>query len=189
MEPFTTLKAIAAPFDMADIDSDMLIPQRYLRKPLTVGYRNFLFYMHRFDDQGKEKPDFVLNKPAYRQAKILVAGENFGMGSSRPIGEVMRGAGIAAVIAESINGLAMRTCVNSSLPAINCAGVSALFNDGDVCRVDFLSGKIDNLTSGKSLQTHPMAPLLAEIVAAGGVVPMLLKEGYIHAEPFMASSS
>jgi 3-isopropylmalate/(R)-2-methylmalate dehydratase small subunit len=83
----------------------------------------------------------------------------------------------------------MRTCVNSSLPAINCLGVSALFADGDTARVDFLSGKIDNITSGKSLQTHPMAPLLAEIVAAGGVVPMLLKDGYIHAEPFNASSS
>ena len=83
MEPFTKLKAIAAPFDMADIDSDMLIPQRYLRKPLTVGYRNFLFYMHRFDDQGKEKPDFVLHQPAYRNAKIFVTGANFGCGSTR----------------------------------------------------------------------------------------------------------
>ena len=154
-----------------------------------TGLGTHLFDEMRYDMGGKENPDFVLNKPAYRKAEVLVAGENFGMGSSRPIGEVMRGAGIAAVIAESINGLAMRTCVNSSLPAINCAGVSTLFNDGDIGRVDFLSGKIDNLTSGKSLQTHPMAPLLAEIVAAGGVVPMLLKEGYIHAEPFMASSS
>jgi hypothetical protein len=64
-----------------------------------------------------------------------------------------------------------------------------LFNDGDIARVDFLSGLIENLTSGKSVQTHPMAPLLAEIVAAGGVVPMLVKDGYIHAEPFNASSS
>lgn len=79
--------------------------------------------------------------------------------------------------------------MNSSLPAINCIGVSKLFNDDDIARVDFLSGKIDNLTTGKSLQTHPMAPLLAEIVAAGGVIPMLLKDGYIHAEPFNASSS
>lgn len=127
-----------------------------------------------------------------RQVKpgdIIVAGENFGMGSSRPIGEVMRAAGIVAVIAESINGLAMRTCVNSSLPAINCAGVAKLFEDGDTARVDFLSGKVENLTRGRALQTHPMAPLLAEIVAAGGVIPMLLKEGYIHAEPFVAASS
>ncbi len=120
---------------------------------------------------------------------IIVAGENFGMGSSRPIGDVMRACGIVAVIAESINGLAMRTCVNSSLPAINCAGVAKLFDDGDTARVDFLSGKIDNVTKGTALQTHPMAPLLAEIVAAGGVIPMLIKDGYIYAEPFMASSS
>src|SRR5512140_3227565 len=94
---------------------------------------------------------------------IIVAGENFGMGSSRPIGEVMRAAGIVAVIAESINGLAMRNCVNSSLPAINCDDVTKLFEDGDTARVDFLSGKVENLTRGRALQTHPMVPLLVEI--------------------------
>jgi 3-isopropylmalate/(R)-2-methylmalate dehydratase small subunit len=124
-----------------------------------------------------------------RPGDIIVAGENFGMGSSRPIGDVMRAAGIVAVIAESINGLAMRTCVNSSLPAISCPGVSGLFEDGDIARIDFLAGKVENVTRGKSIQTHPLAPLLAEIVAAGGVIPMLIKEGYIHAEPFAAASS
>lgn len=124
-----------------------------------------------------------------RPGDIIVAGENFGMGSSRPIGEVLRACGIVALIAESINGLALRTCVNSSLPGINCPGVAALFEDGDIARVDFLSGKIENVTSGKSIQTRPMAPLLAEIVAAGGVIPMLVKEDCIHAEPFAAASS
>lgn len=124
-----------------------------------------------------------------RPGDILVAGENFGMGSGRPIGEVLRACGIVALVAESINGLALRNCVNSSLPGINCAGVSRLFEDGDTARVDFLSGKVENVTRGKSIQTHPMAPLLVEIVAAGGVIPMLVKEGYIHAEPFAAGSS
>lgn len=126
---------------------------------------------------------------AVRPGDIIVAGENFGMGSSRPIGEVMRACGIVALVAESINGLALRTCVNSSLPAINCSGVSKLFEDGDIARVDFLTGKVENVTRGTSIQTHPLAPPLAEIVIAGGVIPMLLKEGYIHAEPFVASSS
>jgi 3-isopropylmalate/(R)-2-methylmalate dehydratase small subunit len=159
------------------INTDLIMPSKAFRLPKKEQH-TLCFEAVR--------PEFARDVKA---GDIIVAGENFGMGSSRPIGEVMRSAGIAAVVAESINGLAMRTCVNSSLPAINCLGVAALFSDGDTARVDFLSGRIENLTTGKSLQTHPMAPLLAEIVAAGGVVPMLLKDGYIHAEPFIASSS
>ena len=120
MEPFTTLKAIAAPFDMADIDSDMLIPQRYLRKPLTVGYRNFLFYMHRFDDQGKEKPDFVLHQPAYRNAKIFVTGANFGCGSTRE-GAVyaVTDWGVRAIIAPSFGPFYAANCYqNGLLPVV-----------------------------------------------------------------------
>jgi 3-isopropylmalate/(R)-2-methylmalate dehydratase small subunit len=124
-----------------------------------------------------------------RRGDILVAGENFGMGSSRPIGEVLRACGIVAVIAESINGLAMRNCISSSVPATNCPGVAALFEEGDTARVDFPAGRIENLTQRKSLEVTPLAPLLAEIVAAGGVIPMLLKEGCIHAQPFVPASS
>lgn len=124
-----------------------------------------------------------------RPGDIIVAGENFGMGSGRPIGEVLRACGIVAVVAESINGLAMRNCVNASLPAINCPGVTALIEDGDAARIDFLSGRVENMTRKKSLQAAPLAPLLAEIVAAGGVIPMLVKEGDVHAEPFTAASS
>lgn len=124
-----------------------------------------------------------------RHGDLLVAGENFGMGSSRPIGEVLRACGIVAVIAESINGLAMRNCINSSVPAISCPGVAALFEEGDTACVDFLAGHIENVTRKKSLAVAPLAPLLAEIVAAGGVIPMLLKEGCIHPEPFVAASS
>ncbi len=136
---------------------------------------------------------FSANRPGWvqqvREGDIIVAGENFGMGSSRPIGDILRACGIVAVLAESINGLALRTCVNSSLPCINCHGVAALFDDGDTARVDFLSGRIENLTGGKSAQAKPLDPLLAKIVTAGGVIPMLLKQGSIYAEPFAAASS
>ncbi len=124
-----------------------------------------------------------------RCGDILVAGENFGMGSGRPIGEVLRACGIVAVVAESINGLAMRNCVNAGVPALNCPGVAALLDDGDTARVDFLAGRIENVAQKKSLQVLPLAPLLAEIVSAGGVIPMLLKEGYLHAQPFVPASS
>ena len=126
---------------------------------------------------------------AVKPGDILVAGENFGMGSSRPIGEVLRACGIVAVLAESVNGLALRNCINSSLPALNCAGVAALFEDGDTARVDFLAGRVENITRNKALKTAPLAPLLADIVAAGGVIPMLVKEGDVEPAPFIAISS
>ena len=69
MEPFTRLTAVAAPFDTPDIDTDMIIPQRFLRKPLTVGYRNFLFFNDRFDAAGRERPDFILHREPVQESR------------------------------------------------------------------------------------------------------------------------
>ena len=83
MEPFARLDAIAAPMPVANVDTDQIIPARFLRKPRKAGYGQYLFNDLRFDDSGKERPEFVLNRPAYRQARILIADKNFGCGSSR----------------------------------------------------------------------------------------------------------
>jgi 3-isopropylmalate/(R)-2-methylmalate dehydratase small subunit len=108
MTPFTTLTAVAAPIDMANIDTDRIIPVRFLRKLRDdkAGYDGYLFHDTRFDNEGREKPDFVLNQPAYRKAGILVAGANFGCGSSRE-GAVyaLLDYGIRAVIAPSFGDI------------------------------------------------------------------------------------
>jgi len=83
MEPFNTLTGIAAPLDRPNVDTDQLMPARYMRKPREGGFQTFLFRDLRFDDSGNEIPDFVLNQEPYRQARILVADRNFGGGSSR----------------------------------------------------------------------------------------------------------
>ena len=83
MQPFTKLTGIAAPMALVNIDTDMIIPARFLKSIKRDGFGPSLFYTLRYDEQGKERPDFVLNQPAYRKAKILVAGTNFGCGSSR----------------------------------------------------------------------------------------------------------
>ena len=83
MQKFTTLTGVAAPLPMINIDTDAIIPKQFLKTILRTGLGKSLFYELRYDENGKEKPDFVLNKPAYRKAQILVAGENFGCGSSR----------------------------------------------------------------------------------------------------------
>ena len=83
MEKFTTLTGVAASLPMVNVDTDMIIPARFLKSIKRTGFGKSLFYTLRYDENGKERPDFVLNKPAYRNAKILIAGNNFGCGSSR----------------------------------------------------------------------------------------------------------
>ncbi|MGZ8198569.1 MAG: 3-isopropylmalate dehydratase small subunit, partial [Burkholderiales bacterium] len=108
MIPFTTLTGVAAPFDLANIDTDKIIPARYLRKlrSAQAGYDPWLFYDMRFDAEGKERPEFILNQAPYRNAKILVADANFGCGSSRE-GAVyaMMDYGLRAVIAASFGDI------------------------------------------------------------------------------------
>jgi 3-isopropylmalate/(R)-2-methylmalate dehydratase small subunit len=108
MQPFTRLTAIAAPLDLANVDTDKLIPARYLRKlrSATAGYDPYLFYDMRFDAEGRERPEFVLNQAPYRNAGILVADVNFGCGSSRE-GAVyaLMDYGIRAVIAASFGDI------------------------------------------------------------------------------------
>ena len=83
MQPFTTLTGIAAPLPMINVDTDMIIPKQFLKTIARTGLGKSLFFEMRYDDAGAEIPGFVLNRPAYRNASILVAGENFGCGSSR----------------------------------------------------------------------------------------------------------
>ncbi len=122
MKPFTQLTTVAAPFDMANIDTDKIIPARFLRKLRTAekGYDPWLFFDMRFDADGKEKPDFILNQAPWRNTGIIVAAENFGCGSSRE-GAVyaMVDWGIRAAIAPSFGDIHYANEIqNGMLPAI-----------------------------------------------------------------------
>ena len=83
MDKFTTLTGVAAPMKIRNIDTDMIIPKQYLKTIKRTGLGSGLFSELRFKEDGSENPDFVLNQPAYRNAKIIVAEDNFGCGSSR----------------------------------------------------------------------------------------------------------
>ena len=83
MDKFTTLEGVAAPLKIINVDTDMIIPKQYLKTIKRTGLGKGLFSEQRYKDDGSENPDFVLNQPAYRNAKVLVAGDNFGCGSSR----------------------------------------------------------------------------------------------------------
>ena len=106
MNPFTKLTAIAAPLEMANIDTDKIIPARFLRKLRGPGYEKLAFHDIRYDADGNDRPDFVLNQAPYRNAKILVAGANFGCGSSREAAVyVLYDYGIRSVIAPSFGDI------------------------------------------------------------------------------------
>ncbi|HYH41334.1 MAG TPA: 3-isopropylmalate dehydratase small subunit [Burkholderiales bacterium] len=122
MTPFTRITAVAAPIDIANLDTDKLIPARYLRKLRSVeaGYDPWLFYDMRFDAEGRERPEFMLNQAPYRNARILVADVNFGCGSSRE-GAVyaLMDYGFRAVIAASFGDIHYANAIqNGMLPVI-----------------------------------------------------------------------
>ena len=121
MQPFTTLTAIAAPIDLPNIDTDRIIPARFLRKDKgSPGYEQFLFHDVRFNLDGSEKPEFILNQAAYREAKILVTAENFGCGSSREAAVwVLAANGFRSVIAPGLGDIFHQNCFkNGVLPVI-----------------------------------------------------------------------
>ena len=120
MQKFTILSAIAAPLPMVNVDTDMIIPKQFLKTIERTGLGKYLFNDLRFTPDGKEKPEFVLNKDAYRKAEILVAGENFGCGSSREHAPwALLDFGIRAVISSSYADIFYNNCFkNGILPVV-----------------------------------------------------------------------
>jgi 3-isopropylmalate/(R)-2-methylmalate dehydratase small subunit len=120
MEKFTRLTGVAAPLPMVNVDTDMVIPKDYLKVTERTGLGKHLFAEMRFNADGSERPDFVLNRPAWRQAQILVAFENFGCGSSREHAPwALRDFGIRCVIAPSFADIFFNNCFkNGILPLV-----------------------------------------------------------------------
>jgi 3-isopropylmalate/(R)-2-methylmalate dehydratase small subunit len=120
MQKFTKLTGVAAPMPMINIDTDMIIPKQFLKTITRSGLGKSLFFEMRYDDNGKELPDFVLNQPPYRKAEILVAGDNFGCGSSREHAPwALQDFGIRAVIAPSFADIFFGNCYkNGMLPVV-----------------------------------------------------------------------
>ena len=119
MDKFETLTAIAAPMPLINIDTDMIIPKQFLKTIKRSGLGVSAFFEMRYDLDGNENPDFVLNKPAYRSAEILVAGDNFGTGSSREHAPwALLDQGITCVIAPSFADIFYNNCGKNGILAI-----------------------------------------------------------------------
>ena len=134
MDKFTTLSGVAAPLKIANVDTDQIIPGRFLKTIKRTGLGQGLFYPHRFREDGSENPDFVLNKPAYRQAKILVVEDNFGCGSSREHAPwALLDFGIRCVISTSFADIFFNNCFkNGILPiVVSPEALDKLMDDAD----------------------------------------------------------
>ncbi len=127
MEAFTTLSATAAPLEPMNVDTDQIIPARFLKSPRGDGYGQFLFHDLRMLGDGTERPDFFLNQPAYRNARILVANANFGCGSSRE-GAVyaLMDYGYRCVVAPSFNDIFYSNSLRNGLLPVRLSAADVI---------------------------------------------------------------
>lgn len=156
MTPFTRLHSVAAPMPDADIDTDIIFPARFLVLTQKAGLGPYAFYEKRFDAQGRERPDFVLNRPRWRAAAILVAGANFGCGSSREQAPwALADLGLRCLIAPGFGEIFQANCLNNgllpiSLPPEQHARVMASAQLGQALTVDLSTRTI----------TLPLGPVI-----------------------------
>jgi 3-isopropylmalate/(R)-2-methylmalate dehydratase small subunit len=147
MQPFTRMDAVAAPIARANIDTDQIVPALYLQKPRSANFGHYLFHDIRRDDRGALRADFVLNQPAYGAARILVAGRNFGCGSSREhaVWALFDG-GFRAVIAPSFGDIFYGNALKNGLlpvrlpePVVHALLKELQASPGTAMRVDLLA--------------------------------------------------
>jgi 3-isopropylmalate/(R)-2-methylmalate dehydratase small subunit len=116
MDKFTTLTGVAAPLEIMNIDTDMIIPKQYLKTIARTGLGKGLFSELRYREDGSENPDFILNKPAYRNASIIIAGDNFGCGSSREHAPwALLDFGVRCVISTSFADIFYNNCFKNGI--------------------------------------------------------------------------
>ncbi|WAC71952.1 3-isopropylmalate dehydratase small subunit [Roseateles sp. SL47] len=161
MQPFRQLRSVAAPLPDADIDTDIIFPARFLVLTQKAGLGPYAFYEKRFDDQGRERLDFVLHQPRWRDARILVTGPNFGCGSSREQAPwALAGLGLRCLISTGFGEIFQANCLNNGLlpivlPEAEHAQVLAAAQAGQVLEVD-LERRVVMLADGQVI-VFPMA--------------------------------
>src|SRR5438105_14395947 len=152
MQPFTTLSGVAAPLPMVNVDTDMIIPKQFLKTTKRTGLGSALFFEMRTRPDGSENPDFVLNKPAYKNAKLLVAGANFGCGSSREHAPwALLDFGIRCVVAPSFADIFYNNCTKNGILLIELpqAEVDTLTEDATNAANPVLAVNLPKQTIGR----------------------------------------
>lgn len=150
-----------------DINTDLIQPTPYMYLPAREQARHV----------------FQANRPGWvdemKPGDFIVAGRNFGMGSSRPAPLVLRTLGLGCLVADSINALFFRNCVSFGLLAFECPGVSGMFAEGDTAEIDVDNLEIRNARTRASMSLQPIPEQLIHLMRSGGIFPLLEAEGLI----------
>ena len=153
-----------------DINTDLLLPHKALRLSPEEKCRLCL---------SDNRPGWSMQ---VKPGDILIAGKNFGTGSSRPAAAVLKNLGLCCVAAESYNALFFRNCVCYGFLAITLPGIAEMFEEGDTAEIDYDEGVVTNLRTGESRNAVKPAKVMLDIVAAGGIEGVLAEKGYISDE-------
>ena len=181
MDKFTRLTATACPLDIANLNTDQIIPARFLKRARASGFGEALLHDLRFDAQGRARPDFPLNRPAWRGARIIVGGRNFGCGSSREHAPIaLAAAGIQAVVAEFYARIFFRNSVNGGylIPFESPERLCEKICTGDLLSIDVAGGMLHNRTTGEQWKLKPLGEV-APIIDAGGIFPYAKSVGML----------
>jgi 3-isopropylmalate/(R)-2-methylmalate dehydratase small subunit len=114
---------------------------------------------------------------------IVIAGRNFGVGSSRPVAQLFKHLGVVALVADEFNSLFLRNSINFGLPAVTIPGVNTAIDDGDVVRLDVRAATIERPSDGTRLTGSPLPNFVLDIIAGGGLLPKLVADGFIPNDP------
>ena len=167
---FVTFTSGAVPVEVENIDTDQIIPARFLKATERKGFGDNLFRDWRYDAANRPVATFPLNDPRYG-GQILVAGRNFGCGSSREHAPIaIKAAGVDVVIAKSFARIFYRNSINTGLAIMECPEAVDAISAGDVVSVDADAGIIVDETTGQTFQAQPFPPFIREIIEAGGLI-------------------
>jgi 3-isopropylmalate/(R)-2-methylmalate dehydratase small subunit len=151
----------------ADISTDLMLPN----------------YVNNGSEAEQARVVFAANRPGWvdlvKEGDIIIGGPNFGTGSSRPAARSLRNIGIRCLVAETINGLFLRNCVNFGLPALECPGVAAAFEEGQTAEILFDRHIVRNAATGAELKALPVPRELMALMRGGGLYPVMKQEGLI----------
>jgi 3-isopropylmalate/(R)-2-methylmalate dehydratase small subunit len=154
-------------FGEPNVNTDLMMPAATFRMPRREQSKHLF---------GSYRPGWA---DAVSAGDIVIGGRNFGTGSSRPAPTLMADLGIVAVVAESLNGLFFRNCINSGVAAAECPGIVDAVTEGDVVGFELATGAITNQRTGTALAASPLPAELIEIIADGGLLVRLERGGYV----------
>lgn len=150
-----------------NIDTDQIYPGKYVEYTEMEDIKKYAM-------SGSAIPNLV---EVFKSGDIIVGGTNFGCGSSREHAVMtLKGIGVGAIFAESFARIFYRNSINLGLPAITCKAINTIFKTGEQAEIDFVSGKITNLTTGKSMQSEPVGDYMMNILKHGGIKPMIKEQ-------------